>query len=230
MIPVVSAVASAALVCASPLVVRRLLAAGGDGDTEAGSVVAGEESPVAYADVVAARWFLPVGVLASAGAAATLALGVGPHPLLLVLVPLVPVGYALAVVDARTRRLPRRVVVAATCAAAAGFITEWAVTGDLGVLARAGGGLLLARTSLWVLWLLGGVGFGDVRLAALTGLVTARIGWSAFVVGLCTALLLATGFALLRAVLTRRSVRGQSIPLGPFLILGAWIGLIGVTA
>lgn len=72
---------------------------------------------------------------------------------------------------------------------------------------------MIARTPFWVLWFFGaGLGFGDVRLAALVGLVTARLGWQSFVVGIYGAQVLAVLYVLARAVVTRRSPRGQGIP------------------
>ena len=139
-----------------------------------------------------------------------------------------PLGYALAVIDARTRLLPRRLVVPATLIVVGAFVVECAVTGDVDVLVRAGVGLVIARTMFWVVWFLGGLGFGDVRLAALIGLVTARVGWNTFAGAIYAALLLAMAYVLLRAVLTRRSLRRQRIALGPFLIVGAWVGLAGL--
>ncbi|MGL5860717.1 MAG: prepilin peptidase, partial [Phycicoccus sp.] len=105
---------------------------------------------------------------------------------------------------------------------------EWALSDDLHTLIRAGLGLVIARTAFWLLWFLTcGMGFGDVRLAALVGLVTARLGWTPFVVGIYAALVAAAAYGLARAV-ARRGVgrRRASVPLGPFLLLGAWLGLL----
>lgn len=224
------AVSAGALTCVVPSVVRRLPSPVGGAGQDAGTVASGEEVEADYAAVAGAGWFLPVGLLVSVLTAGLLGATAGADPVLLVLVPLVPLGYALAVIDAQTRRIPSRLVVPATLAVAAALVVEWAMAGDLEVLARAGVGLVLARTGFWLMWFVGGLGFGDVRLAALTGLVTARVGWSAFTLGIFAALVLALIFALTRTAVSQRSLWRQPVPMGPFLILGAWVGLmVGVS-
>lgn len=181
-----------------------------------------------YASATEGTWVLPLGVICSAAAAGALGLAYGQSWVLCVLVPLAPIGFALALVDARTQLLPRALVVPATVAVLAAFVGEWILTGDLSTLIRAGLGLIVARTAFWVLWLVraGLVGFGDVRLAALVGLVTARVGWLAFIYGVYAALLLAFVFVLLRTAATRRRPRGWNVAMGPFLVAGAWVGLL----
>lgn len=214
------------LACGVPTLVRRLPVPADAGESDAGA--AGGSDSVSYAAIAAERWFLPVGVVVSVVGAGLLGAAMGADPLLVVLVPLAPLGYALAVIDARTRLLPRRLVVPATLVVLAALVVEWAATGDdLEVLVRAVAGLVIARTGFWVLWFLGaGLGFGDVRLAALVGLVTARLDWQAFVVGIYVALVLASFFVLVRWMVTRRPLRGAGVSLGPFLVLGAWMGLL----
>ena len=213
------------LACGVPTLVRRLPAPADAGERNAGT--AGRPDSVSYGAVAAERWFLPVGVVASVVGAGLLGAAMGADPLLVVLVPLAPLGYALAVIDARTRLLPRRLVVPATLVVLAALVVEWAATGDLDMLVRAVAGLVIARTGFWVLWFLGaGLGVGDVRLAALVGLVTARRDWQAFVVGIYGALVLALLYVLVRWVVTRRPLRGDGVSLGPFLVLGAWMGLL----
>lgn len=104
---------------------------------------------------------------------------------------------------------------------------RWFLPGGVIVSGTAAGALGLAFGADWLLWFLGsGLGFGDVRLAALVGMVTARVGWEPFVFGIYGALLLALGYALAQSAVTRRSLRGVGIPLGPFLVIGAAAGLL----
>lgn len=225
-VSLVSAVAAGLLAGGVPAVVRRLPRPSDDDRPEGGAATAAEQADVDYAAVAAAGWFLPVGVLVSALAAGVLGRRIDADPVLVMLVPLVPLGYALAVIDARTRRLPRRLVVPATLIVAAALVAEWGLGGDPDTLVRSVVGLVAARTMFWVLWFLGGLGFGDVRLAALTGLVTARIGWPSFAAGIYAALGLAVIYLVGRAAVTRRGLRGQPIAMGPFLVVGAWVALV----
>jgi leader peptidase (prepilin peptidase)/N-methyltransferase len=85
------------------------------------------------------------------------------------------------------------------------------------IAAAAGGGLLLAAALAYP----GGMGMGDVKLAAVMGLVLGR--------ALAPALLLAflAGSVVGVAILVRRgaSARSTAIPFGPFLALGGVVGL-----
>lgn len=224
-VAVACATVAGVLACGVSALVRRLPAPADAGVRDAGA--AGDVDSVNFVAIAAERWFLPGGVVISMVGAGLLGAAMGADPLLVVLVPLVPLGYALAVIDTRTRLLPRRLVVPATLAVLAALVVEWAAAGDLDVLVRAIAGLVIARTGFWVVWFLGsGLGFGDVRLAALVGLVTARLDWQAFVVGIYGALVLALLFVLVRWGVTRRPLRGDEVSLGPFLVLGAWVGLL----
>lgn len=189
----------------------------------------GEALPPSFADVAATPRLGPGCAVASAAAASVLASAVGPDPALVGLVPLVPVGVALAVVDARTRLLPRAIVLPAT-----GALLVLAVVGALLVdaredLLRAVAGLLVARSAYWVLWFLrsAGLGFGDVRLAALVGLALGWLGWSELLVGLYAGFLVFGVPGALLALLRRdASLLRTAYPFGPFLLVGALLGIV----
>ena len=69
---------------------------------------------------------------------------------------------------------------------------EWVVQRDTHVLTRTLIAMLVARSFFWVLWFIrsAGMGFGDVRLAALLGLVLGRLGWNPWIIGLYGGLVL----------------------------------------
>ena len=96
---------------------------------------------------------------------------------LLWLVPLVPVAVALSYIDWHTRLLPRVVVLPATLAAVVAVAAVGLATGERDALVRALVAMVAVRSFFWVLWFVrsAGMGFGDVRLAALVG-PGARLG------------------------------------------------------
>ncbi|MEA5052425.1 MAG: hypothetical protein VB093_03125 [Propionicimonas sp.] len=175
-----------------------------------------------YAELISPRLFLTVLV------AALLALGGS-----LVLAPVVTwppwvalgtVGVLLAVVDAHTGFLPLRLTgaLAALVVVAAG-ITAW-LKADPVVLVVA----LLCGAGAWTLfhlfWLIGGgIGFGDVRLAAI---VAAAAGTTSL--ELATWSLVLGGLAGVVWGLVTRIRRGSdgAFPYGPALVIGPYAALI----
>ncbi len=182
-----------------------------------------------YADLGARRGVLPLAVASSAVAGAGFGVVLGWDPLLALLWPLVPPGVLLGIVDWHTRLLPRVVVLPATAYAIGYGLLDWAVRGDSEVLVRGLVALLAVRTLFWLLWFIrrAGMGFGDVRLAALLGCTLGYVGWSAVVVGLYAAFVLFALPFLALAVLRRdRGVMKRQYPFGPFLLAGAWLGVV----
>jgi len=198
-------------------------------DTRLEAMLRAEGPKETYAHVAAlphlALWATSVAVVVNAAMGARL----GAHPITWVLAFLVPVLVALAVVDWRTRLLPRVVVLPVTGVLIALALVEWLVHRDGHVLVRALLAMLVARSFFWILWFIrsAGMGFGDVRLAALLGLPLGRLGWSAWVVGLYGGLLLFGIFGLTLTVVRRdRSTLKQAFPFGPFMIAGALVGVL----
>jgi leader peptidase (prepilin peptidase)/N-methyltransferase len=183
----------------------------------------------AYVQVAATPGLLWRSALASgvAGALAGLVLGWqwGLVPVLF----LVPVGVALAVVDHRTRLLPTAVVNPATLVVIVLVVGCWALDRDLDDLERAGIGLVAGRAFFWLLWRVrsSGMGFGDVRLAGLLGCVLGHLGWPQLVVGLYAGFLLFGLPGLALAVVRRdRAVLRTAFPFGPFMLVGALLGVV----
>lgn len=152
---------------------------------------------------------------------------------LLWLIPLTPVAVALSVIDWHTRLLPRRIVIPSTLAAIAVVTAVGLATGDREALVRALLGMVVARSFFWVLWFLrsAGMGFGDVRLAAPVGLVLGWVGWGALALGLWVGFIAFALPAVGLAVVRRdRTVLKKSFPFGPFMVIGALVGLVWGTA
>jgi leader peptidase (prepilin peptidase)/N-methyltransferase len=148
---------------------------------------------------------------------------------LLWLVPLVPVAVALSVIDWHTRLLPRVVVIPATLAAIALVVVVGLATDERDAVVRALVGMVVARSFFWVLWFVrsAGMGFGDVRLAAPVGLVLGWEGWGALVIGLWVGFMAFALPGLVLAIVKRdRSLLRKPFPYGPFMVVGALVGLV----
>ncbi len=148
---------------------------------------------------------------------------------LLWLLPLTPVGVALSVIDWHTRLLPRRIVVPATLAAILLVVVVGLATDQREALVRALVAMLVARSFFWVLWFVrsAGMGFGDVRLAAPVGLVLGWLGWGAVAIGVWVSFLAFAVPALVVLLVRRdRSLLKRSFPFGPFMVVGALVGLV----
>jgi leader peptidase (prepilin peptidase)/N-methyltransferase len=194
-----------------------------------------EEEPAkeTYAAIAALPGLGVRSALASAVVGALLGASTGLDWPLLWLVPLVPVGVALSVIDWRTRLLPRLVVVPATLVAVLLVVAVGLATGERDALVRALVALVAVRSFFWLLWFLrsAGMGFGDVRLAALVGLVLGWVGWGALAIGVWVGFMVFAVPGLALAVVRRdRSLLRKPFPYGPFMLAGAVVGLVWGTA
>lgn len=194
---------------------------------------ADEPAKMLYADIAARPGLGWRSAVVAAVCGALLGAATGLDWPLVWLVPLTPVAVALSVIDWHTRLLPRRIVVPATLAAIVLVVVVGLATGEREALVRALLGMVVARSFFWVLWFLrsAGMGFGDVRLAAPVGLVLGWVGWGALAIGLWVGFIVfavpAAGLALVRR---DRAVLKQSFPFGPFMVVGALVGLVWGTA
>ncbi|WP_329275881.1 prepilin peptidase [Streptomyces sp. NBC_01451] len=169
----------------------------------------------------------PLVALATALVCAALAAATGTRPELGAWLLLAPVGVLLAVVDFRVQRLPDPLTLPLAAAAlvllgVAALLPEHA--GDW--LTALLGALVLGGT-YFVLFLISpdGMGFGDVKLALGLGAVLGWYGWGSVVLGTFAGFLFG-GLYGLALVVARRAGRRTSIPFGPFLIAGAFVGLL----
>lgn len=139
---------------------------------------------------------------------------------------LAALGLALALIDLDVHRLPDRLVLpayptlAVLLGVASGVHGDWAALGRAGIGAAA---LLLLYGSLWFVRP-DAMGFGDVKLSGVVGAGLAWVGWGPLVIGAFAAFLLggAYGVAL---IATRRGGRRSRVPFGPWMVLGAALGV-----
>jgi leader peptidase (prepilin peptidase)/N-methyltransferase len=128
---------------------------------------------------------------------------------------------AVAVIDAELRIVPNRIVYP-SLVAFGGLVIVGAFVGDhlslvgaaLGLLAYGGGLLIVAIVSP------GGMGMGDVKLAALIGLVLGALGLR-YVAVAAAAAIFAGGVGAIALMVVTRASRKQAIPFGPYLAAGA---------
>ncbi|MCW2667451.1 MAG: peptidase domain protein [Frankiales bacterium] len=178
---------------------------------------------------ISARY--PLVELGTAVLFAVLALRLGPDAALPAFLYVAAVGLALALIDLDVKRLPD-VLTLPSYPVVAALLGLAALAGsDSGDLLRAllGGAVLFAAYFALCLLHPGGMGFGDVKLAGVLGMVTGWLGWGPWCVGFFAAFLLggAVGIAVL---LTGRGTRKTAIPFGPFMLVGALLAvLVGET-
>ena len=139
---------------------------------------------------------------------------------------LTAVSIALALIDLDTKTLPNVIVLPTLLAGVVLLSVAGAVRGDWAAIvqALAGGASLFAFYLILALVKPGGMGMGDVKLAAVLGLYLGFLGWGNLLVGAFAAFVFGGVFGL-ALILVRRARRTTAIPFGPWMILGAWLGV-----
>jgi leader peptidase (prepilin peptidase)/N-methyltransferase len=153
---------------------------------------------------------------------------VGLRPELAAFLYLGLVGTALGFVDVALRRLPDPLTLTsypigvALLGAAAPFVED------------GGGRYVAALVGLAVLWVLFAVqwfclpnalGLGDVKLSGILGLYLGWFGADAWMLGVFAMFLLG-GLYSIGLLVLRRVGRKASIPFGPFMLLGTFVGVV----
>jgi len=139
---------------------------------------------------------------------------------------LAAIGMALALIDLDTRRLPDAIVLPSYLVGGVLLTAASAGTSDWQALLRAG----IGAAALFVFYLLAwlvyppGMGLGDVKLAGVLGMYLAWLGWGTFAVGAFSAFLLGGVYGV-AAILVGGGGRKTRIPFGPWMILGAAVGI-----
>lgn len=135
---------------------------------------------------------------------------------------LAAVGVALVVIDIAVHRLPDALTLPSYPVVAALLGAAAVAAGDTEPLVRAGlgGSLLFAAYYLVAFAVPGAMGFGDVKLAGLLGLVLGWAGWAPLVLGAFLGFLYGGAFSL-ALIAARRASRRSRVAFGPFMIAGA---------
>jgi leader peptidase (prepilin peptidase)/N-methyltransferase len=134
---------------------------------------------------------------------------------------------ALSVVDLREHRLPNRMVATALTGCVALTVMLSVAISDGGVLLRAMGASVVAVAAFGVAHVVGGMGMGDVKYAAVTGWALGTIGWSAVWWGHVLGFV-AAGVVVMAGSVLGRMHRRSAVPFGPFMGLGSLV--VGVAA
>ena len=173
-----------------------------------------------YADIAALPHLGPKVAASSALVGGLFGLVLGWTGALVYLVPLVPIGVVLLIIDWRTTLLPTRII--HPTYALLGVLIPLAalLDRDLDSLYRAGFGWLVIGGWFWIFWwVLNAWGFGDVRLARVLGPALGYLGWSHMLMGLALMVFVGgIGGAVLG--IANRSLR-RRFPYGPFMLVGA---------
>lgn len=190
-----------------------------------------EPFSVRYAviELVTALVFAGLAALAAPGilTAPTAALAAAAVLELIALLWFAGIGIALAAIDLDTHRLPDAIVLPSygVLAALLGGAALLAGDGEAAARAAAGAGILFALYLLLALISPRGMGMGDVKLSGVIGLMLGWVGWSALAVGALAAFLLG-GLVGLALIVLGRARRSTGIPFGPWMLGGAWVGIL----
>jgi len=136
------------------------------------------------------------------------------------------VGVTLGFVDWHTKLLPYRIVAPSYVVVGLLLGVAAVVTQDRGAATRAVIAWVGAFAMFYLLNLIhpAGLGYGDVRLSGLLAMALGWLGWVELMVGLYAGFLLGAVVGGILAL--ARVVDRKSYPFGPFMLAGAWVGVV----
>ena len=135
-------------------------------------------------------------------------------------------GVVLGAVDLAVHRLPDRVTVPAYAAVATALLVDAVALGTWTALLRAvlAGAAAFGLAACAAVLSPRGLGFGDVKLLGLLGLVLGWVGWGALLAGVFLGLV-AGAAASVTLVAAGRAGWRTALPFGPPLLVGAALAL-----
>jgi leader peptidase (prepilin peptidase) / N-methyltransferase len=137
------------------------------------------------------------------------------------------VGLALAVIDLDTKRLPNPLTLPSYVVVGVLLLLPAAVDDSWGAYLRAWLAALAFFASYFLPLLIypKGMGWGDVKLAGVLGLVLGWLGWAEPFLGWFLGFFL--GVAVMVGLIAARRVNRKSkIPFGPFMLAGALLAIL----
>lgn len=138
---------------------------------------------------------------------------------------LAAISVVLAVIDLDVWKLPNSIVLPGYAVGAALLGAAGILRGDLVALALAAAGAGGAVLFFALLYAMRGMALGDVKLAGVLGLFLGYLGPEQLVIGIAAGFLIGGVFGV-ALMLTRRAGRKSTIPFGPWMLAGAWIGIL----
>ena len=138
------------------------------------------------------------------------------------------ISVVLTVIDLDTHRLPNAIVLPSYVVAAVLFTTACVAGRRLERICSAPAiGMAVLYAFYFVIRLVrpDGMGGGDVKLAGVVGMYLGWLGWGALAVGAFAAFVLGGIFGL-ALIAAKKAGRRTAIPFGPWMIAGAWVGIV----
>ena len=165
------------------------------------------------------------GVLVALALAGALLVG-GGRPATVALAWFGVAGVVLAAVDLAVHRLPDRVTLPAYAAVTTALLVDAVALGSWPSLLRAvlAGAAAFGLAAAAAVLSPRGLGFGDVKLLGLLGLVLGWVGWGALLAGVLLGLVTGAAASLTLIAAGRAGWR-TALPFGPPLLLGAVLAL-----
>ena len=169
----------------------------------------------------------PLVELLTAASFAVMAARIGAHAELPAFLVLTATLIAVSAIDLEHFLIPNRIVYPALGTCIALLLIAAAAGGEWHRFRDALIGMAVAFAALFVIHFIspGGMGFGDVRLSALLGLLLGWLGPGHVALGLFLGFLLG---AVISVLLIALKVRGRKdkIPFGPFLAAGTYLAVL----
>lgn len=137
-------------------------------------------------------------------------------------------GILLTLIDVRHRLLPNRVLAPVFVASLVLLTVTAGASGDWPALGRALVGAAVLFVGYLILALISpaGMGMGDVKFAAIVGLMLGHLGWHALLVGTLAGFIVGALMGLVTLALRR----GGNVPFGPAMYTGSFVAVFWADA